>query len=814
MNYLFDLSYAIRVLLKRPGFTALAVVVLAVATALSLFMLAFINTLVFKALPFRDGEDIVIIDALRDDIMTNGGHLHPLDLEQIRQSVNGLEEFVTQQERYSIVSGRDSARSYQTSRTEAHMFNLTRTEPMLGRVFTEAEVRSGGETVVVISHDVWQSYFGGIGNIIDQVVRVDGEPARVIGVMPPGFRFPYSTDMWMPSRLDLDRVSRGDGVNALALARLADGISLDEVQAEAHLVMRRLSEAYPETNERISAYVTTIPMSSMGQGMLFVIASMVAAVLLVVLAAVNVGNLLLSHALERNKETAIRLALGAPRLRLVIQMMGESAAIILVGAGAGLLIAAWSLEETNAITARFIDEPPLFWWNFGLDRFVWSVFAWIILGMLLLAGFIPAIRAARRDFMSALRDGARGAVSRKDGRLSHKLVIIECLLSVAILIAASVLVVNSYMAVRTDYGVQMDNLFTARINLPGGSYSEADQQTRFAMDLKRSLLGKGGVRGVAIMSSLPGTGGWNPTYEVEGFEYRDAALLPRGTLSSVVPESMSVLGIELLEGRFFDSRDVADGLNTVIVSEAAARKHWPDESPLGRRLRVKDNNLPDGYTDRGDWRTVIGVVRQTIHGQPFGSVDDATTLYVPFGQQPNSHMYVAFTWSGEATGAMRTLDAALALVDADVPAFSPMSYAERAQINVAAMAFISQLFLLFGVVAVMLAGSGIYGVMSNSIARRTQEIGVKRALGASDSRVLRDFFSSALRRLMFGIVPGTLVGGAFGWMAVSLLDMNIIILALIVTVMPLLLTAIILLATWVPTRRALALEPSEALRHD
>jgi ABC-type antimicrobial peptide transport system permease subunit len=195
-------------------------------------------------------------------------------------------------------------------------------------------------------------------------------------------------------------------------------------------------------------------------------------------------------------------------------------------------------------------------------------------------------------------------------------------------------------------------------------------------------------------------------------------------------------------------------------------------------------------------------------------VVDATTLYIPFGQQPNSHMYVAFTWSGEVTGAMRTLDAALALVDADVPAFSPMSYAERAQINVAAMAFISQLFLLFGVVAVMLAGSGIYGVMSNSIARRTQEIGVKRALGASDSRVLRDFFSSALRRLMFGIVPGTLVGGAFGWMAVSLLDMNIIILALIVTVMPLLLTAIILLATWVPTRRALALEPSEALRHD
>jgi predicted permease len=814
MNYLFDLNYAIRLLLKRPGFTALAIVVLAVATALSLFMLGFIHTMAYKALPFKDGEDIVIIDALRDDIMMNGGHLHPLDLNEIRQSLGGLEEFVLTQERHSIVSGRDSARTYLASRTEAHMFRLTRTEPILGRVFTDAEVSGGGEAVVVISHDVWQSYFGGIGNVIDQVVRIDGETARVIGVMPPGFRFPYTNDMWMPLRLDLDRVSRGDGANLMAVARLADGASVDEVQAELHLVMRRLSEAYPETNDRLSAYVTSLPMSSMGQGMIFVITSMIIAVFLVVLAAVNVGNLLLSRALERNKETAIRLALGAPRLRLVLQMMWESAAIILVGAGAGLLIAAWGLQETNAITASFLDEPPLFWWHFGLDRFVWSVFVWMILGMLLLAGLTPAIRAAGRDFMSTLRDGARGAVSRKDGRLSHALVIIECLLSVAILIAASVTVVTSYMSVRADYGVEMDGVFTARINLPQGGYSEADKQTRFTEDLKRSLLAKGGVRDVAIMSSLPGTSGWDPTYEVEGFEYRDASQLPRGTLSSVVPGSMEMLGIELLEGRFFDSRDAVDGMSTVIVSEAAVRKHWPNETALNRRLRVKDSNLPEGYSDSSEWRTVIGVVRQTIHGQPFGPVEDATTFYVPFAQQPNAHMYVAFTWSGDTAGAMRSLDAALASVDADVPAFSLMSYAERADKNVAAMAFISQLFLLFGVVAVLLAGSGIYAVMSNSIAQRTQEIGVKRALGASDSRVFRDFFGTALRRLMIGIVPGTLIGGTFGWLAASLLDMNFAILAIIVIVMPLFLTAIILLATWVPTRRALALEPSEALRHD
>jgi putative ABC transport system permease protein len=814
MSSLFDLKYAVRVLLKRPGFSALAMAVLAVATALSLFMLSFIHTLAFKALPFEDGEDIVVVDALRDGIMYNGGHLSPLDLEELHQSLTGLDEFVMTVESFAILSGRDSARTYQTSRTQAQMFRLTRTEPILGRAFTDAEVRAGGEQVVVISHDVWQSYFGGAGNVIDQLVRVDGETTRIIGVMPPGFRFPYSNDLWLPLRVDTDRVTRGDGVKAMAVARLGEGVSAEEVQLAAHQVMRRLSEAYPDTNDRLSVYVTTIPLSSMGQGMLFVNTAWLTAVFLVVLAAVNVGNLLLSRALERNTEIAIRLALGAPASRLVIQMMWESAIIIFIGAGAGLLLAAWGLEAANTLVVGFLDQPPLFWWRFGPDPFVWSVFAAMVIGMLMLAGVFPALRAAGTDYNSALRDGAHNAFSRKNGRISLMLVITECMLSVAILIAAGVVIANSYKGVRADYGVEPEGIFTARINLPENRYSSTGQQNRFAADLHNALSSKSGVRGVAIMSSLPATSDWNPTYEPEGFESGNANQLPRGTVSSVYPGSMNALGMTLLEGRFFDSRDSVQGQATVIIPQGTATKHWPGQSALGQRLRIKDNDLPEGYSNNDDWRTVVGVVGQTLHEQPFGDLSALTVLYVPFAQMPNAGIYAAFTYPGDLAGAMRSLDVAMASVDPDVPAFSMMTYAKRMSINVAAMSFLSKIFVLFGLTALILAGSGIYGVMSNSIAQRTQEIGIKRALGATDQRILRDFFGSASRRMLFGIVPGTLIGGGIGWLLSNLFALgNSLLVALIIT-MPLSLIAIIFLATWIPTRRALLMEPSDALRHD
>ncbi len=814
MNRFFDFRYAIRLLMNRPGFSVLVMVVLAMATALSLFMLSFIHTVAYKALPFPDGEDIVIIDGWQDGIMLNGGHMNPLDLEEIRQSVPGLEEFVLSQDSYSILSGRDSARTYMASRIGAGMFQLTRTEPVLGRAFTEAEVRAGGEEVVVISHDVWQNYFGGAGNVIDQMVRINGESTRVIGVMPPGFRFHYTSDLWLPLRLDLDRVTRGSGVNALALARLAQGANAEDVQTAGRHVMSRLSEAYPETNERMSVYITTIPLSSMGQGMVFVVSAWVTAILLVVLAAINVGNLLLSRALERGKETAIRLALGAPRSRLIMQMMWESTIIIGVGAGAGLLLAAWGLDAVNLTATRFIDGPSLFWWRFGLDAFVWSMFGWMVVGMLLLAGLLPAVRAATNDFNATLRDGARASISRKEGRLSHWLVVAECLLSVTILIAAGVLVVNSYLSARADYGADPGGIYTARVNLPENRYPGNADWFRFAEDLRSTLGAKGGVRSVAIMSSIPGTAAWTPTYEVEGFEYGNTSQLPRGSISSVLPGSMAILGMELLHGRFFDSRDRAAGLDVMIVSEATAKKHWPGVTALGQRLRVVDSNLPDGHSNRGAWHTVVGVVRQTIHGQPFGSVDEASILYVPFAQQPTATMYVAYSYPGDLPGAMRTLDAALMAVDQDIPAFGVLSYKERINRNVAAMIFLSQLFMLFGLVAVVLVGSGIYGVVSNTITQRTQEIGIKRALGASEARVFRDFFAAAGRQLSLGIVPGTLLGGTIGWQLANTLKVDNGVLITIIVAMPLLLTGIILLATWVPTRRVLQMEPGDALRHE
>jgi putative ABC transport system permease protein len=811
MSIQLDVKYAIRLLMKAPGFSTLAIVLLAIATALSLYMLTFVNTLSYKALPFEKGEDIVVIDALSDGVMQNQGQLSLLDLAEIRASITGLEEFVLIQDGYATLSGRDSAKSFATSRTQAGIFQLTRTPPLLGRGFTESEVSSGGESIMVISHNVWQSNFGGTEDIIDQTVQIDGENTRIIGVMPRGYHFPYNSDFWLPLRINEDRIIRGDDSRAMAVARVATGVSISDVQIRAQAIMKRLAETYPETNERIGAFVSSLPMSSLGQGSTLFITAWITALLLVALAGVNVGNLLISRAQERRKETAIRLALGAPKLKLISQMMWESLIIVFLGAGAGMLLAAWGLEATNSIMTKFLDGQPLFWWRFGPDRFFWIVWGGMVLSMLLFAGLLPATRAVNNELETALRDGARSAGSQQGDKLSTWLVVFECLLSVIILIAAGVLVINTFIAVHANYGVDPTGIYTARVNLPARHYPESGQQLRFAEDLRRTLEENAGIDAVSIMSSFPATNAPRPSYEVEDFEHRDRNHLPLASLSSVLPGSMKLLGVELMEGRFFDSRDNAGGMRTVIISEAASKLHWPGSSALGGRIRIEEGAKPG---EGNNWWTVVGVVRQTVHGQPFGNIESIRSFYVPFAQLPTRGFYLGFAFPGDIAEVMRIIDGAVVRLDQEVPVFQVQTYSERMDRNVAGVSFMSQQFLLFGLVAVLLASSGIYAVMSQSIAQCTQEIGIKRALGATDSLIFRDFFVTAGRRFMYGIIPGALLGGVVGWLMSTNFPVGNTILTLLVVLVPLLLTLIILLATWVPTRRALAMEPNEALRHD
>ncbi len=349
---------------------------------------------------------------------------------------------------------------------------------------------------------------------------------------------------------------------------------------------------------------------------------------------------------------------------------------------------------------------------------------------------------------------------------------------------------------------------TARISLPDARYSGAAEQLRFAEDLRRSLIRNDSTGGVAIMSSLPGTYTNWPKYEVEGQEYIEDSLRPSAALSSVLPGSMAVIGIPLLEGRFFDSRDSSPGTKTAIISASMAAKNWPGESALGKRFRLH------GSPRSGEWHSVVGVTANTLHTQPIGEFSDRPVFFLPMAQIAKRDLFVAFLTTADEKQANADLRAAMMEVDPDVPAFLPKPYAKRVAYMSGGLRLMSYMFLLFGVVSVVLAGSGIYGVMSNSIVQRTREIGVRRALGATDARVYAVFFKAAGHQLLYGVPAGLILGGSLAYMMAALVGNDLLILISAVVLTPLLIISIALLATWLPVRRALAIEPGVALHHD
>jgi predicted permease len=808
-SILVDLRYAFRLLLKRPGFTFLTVIVLAVCFGLSMYMFTFIHTMAFKPLPFKDGQSIVVFDTVINGSLRGGNSLDALDFEEIRASVKGLGEFVAMRETDVNVSGRDRSQHYIACSTEAALFSFTRVQPLLGRSFTDAEDDPGAERVVLISHEIWTNDFAGDPYVLDEIIRVDGLPTRIIGVMPPGFHFPRNSDLWLPLRLDTDRIQRGSQTWVMGVARLQPGVTADQANREVAQVMEQLAAEYPETNSNVSALFSSFPWTQMGDGGILIVgACYSAAVLLLLLGIINVGNLLLSRALERDRETATRIALGAPLGRLVLQMMWESLLIVFAAGLIGLLLAAWGLELLNSAVWNFSEDNPYYWWSFGIDGFSMMIFVPMIMIAVLLAGALPAWRVARGNFSNVLRDGTRGAHGRFSGRLSRSLVVAEVLLSVTILVAASVTMIGAYRASHMDYGARVENIFTSRIAIPRDRYPTATDQAGFAEDVRRTLIRNGVTEAVAIMSSLPGTYTEWPRYEVENRNYPDDMVRPSGQLSTVLPASLDVIGVTLLAGRFFDSRDSQEGLPTAIISASMAQANWPGESALGKRFRImaSENNSP--------WLTVVGIIKNTTHTQPFGRFSEQPAFFLPMTQFPGSGFYVAFPSQALPQDSEMALGKTLFEIDPDVPAFYPATYEKRVSYLTGGISFLSQVFVLLGIVAVLLAGSGIFGVMSNSVTQNTHEIGVKRALGATDRRVYMDYFKAARRQLLLGAIPGMAIGGGIGYMMAALVDNDVLALASMMVLAPLFIAAIVMIATWLPVKRALSLEPSEALHHE
>lgn len=810
MNLVKDIQYALRLLAKKPGFTLLTTLVMAVGVGLSVFLFSMFNTMIFKDLPFKDSDRLVRFHLTQSGVDVNGGmELH--DYADIKNTLQGVELFCAQKEINVNAIGRAGAQRYRAVKTEPGIFQLSRTAPLLGREFNAQDDQPGAEDVVVIGYEVWRTQFGGDENIIDQTLRIDGKPHQVIGVMPQGYWFPDNTDLWLPLRQSASNTLRGKGDKPEIIALLQKGVAQDEVNRELKVIMQRIASLYPETNKDLSFYVNAFQRGAERDGIEVVYSMQIAALLILLLASINVGNLLYSRAIERNKETAIRVALGAPRARLISQMLWESAIICSLGGLIGLLVMAWGLEVTAATVATFFTDKPAFWWDFGIDAYTLKIFFGFVLGTILATGLLPAWKNSGADFNAVLRDGTRGALGKKSGHLNRILVISEIFLSMTVLIAAATMVVGAYRATFADFGVKSDNLLTARTLLRDVQYQTPEQKTQFVNALVTQLENSPGVGKVLIASVFPADSGWTPRIALEGKEYVQTQnnAYPNVNYIMVTSGTLEKLGVELKAGRYLDTSDDGLGKKTVVVTDSFARAHFPGESALGKRLRVID---AVGHAEQ--WLTIVGVVKHTLYGDANNESGKMPSVFRPYSQTPKNDFSIAVEMKTDRASAIRTLRNAVAALDPELPLFQIEDYAAKKKRNGAPIRFISTIFMIFGMAALVLAGTGIYGVMSNTISQRTQEIGVKRALGAQDEHITRQFLWTGAKQLLWGGLPGAAAGCAMAFAMAHVIGIAAGDLVFIAILMVSIIAGVVIMATYVPTKRALQLEPGDALRYE
>jgi predicted permease len=529
------------------------------------------------------------------------------------------------------------------------------------------------------------------------------------------------------------------------------------------------------------------------------------------LASVNVGNLLLSRAIERGKETAIRVALGAPRLRLISQMLWESIIICFVGGLIGLLVLAWGLGIMGPVTDAFFLDRVSFWWQFGVDGYTLRLVFLVVFGTILVTGLLPAWKNSGSDFNSVLRDGTRGALGKKAGRLNRILVISEIFLSMIVLMVAGVILVGSYLLNFADYGVNPDGILSAEVQLNDANYDTSEKQVQFARTLQSRLETSEGIGRVMISTAFPGDYSESSAIAIDGNEYTQEGTsnYPRANYIAVMPDTLTTLGVELKGGRYFNSGD--DGLDkgTVIVTESFVSNYLPNGSPIGKRIR-----LVDGKNDTANWLTIVGVVKHTVQGPANDARGRLPSVFRPFTQAPRQQMEIALQMKSDKAAVTRTLRETLSSIDPKLPAYRIETLAKKIDRHSAPLKFVSTLFLLFGIATVFLAASGIYGVLSNTINQRTQEIGIKRALGAMDDRITKEFLMTGFKQLLWGGVPGLLAGGAMGFGMSKVIGIGNDHLIIITITLLTIIGTVVMLATYLPTKRALQMEPSAALRHE
>lgn len=805
MFYWQDIKYALRLLVKNPLFTILTVIVLAGGLGLSVFTFAFLHTAMLKPLPLPEGERVVRLLTIASDGSTRD--LDAADLAAVRPHLTTLTDLGAYTGREFVVGTGQGTRSLNAEATEWNIFEVTRTRPALGRGFNPEDQAPGAEPVVVLSDWAWRVLFGSDRSLVDSHVRLNGVPTRVIGVMPAGYGFPVAAEAWVPIRPAILTATVPDQEFIGAYARLRPGVSPSQATAELTGLLKRARQAYPPADPPLEPprgmTVTSYPMAQIGEEaplVLFVLNTL--ATLILLLACINVTNLLLARANERAKETAVRLALGAPRGRLIMQSMWES--VILCAAGGALATgtAVWGLGAINAWTHGHLEGNLAFWWVWGFDRTVLLAAGGFVTLAIVVLGGVVSRRAVTTEINAVLQDSGARAGGRSEGRVSRALVITQVATVSLLMFFGAMTAIVAYRVATVDVGYDTRNLLSTGVDLPEDRYPGAESRGRLYQMLYDHLSVRSELDGVMLEARLADITEESGAFELPG---RTPAGLTDRTFVRALLGPLTPLGIDLREGRFFDTRDDEAGLKTVIVSQALAAHAWPGRSPLGAQLRLS------GIGETSEWRTVVGVVDDVLLGNPLSRDRSPIAVYIPLRQTTARAAGVIFRYRGDESPGRAAFLETLGAID---PLIAPGNIASFEEVIAKTTLIAKSVATLFGACfgfALILAVSGTYGLMARSIGRRTREIGVRRALGATDGIILRMLVGQGGRQLGVGAVGALPLTMLVGWGFSRFFPISIFVSVGTALLVSAVITLIVLAATWLPTRRAMAIEPRDAL---